>query len=302
MTPPPLVSVVMPSMNQAGFIEASIRSVLDQDYHRTEVVVADGGSTDGTLATLDRLSAKYSGLRWSSRVDSGPASAINRAISSARGSIIGWLNSDDLYTAGAVKRAVQAFSDAPSQLMVYGWGEHIDENGSFIESYPTSRPPVTIEQFSKGCFICQPTVFFKAVVPTLLGPLDESLKASFDFDYWMRAFAAFGERIGFVDAGQARSRLHESCITQTQRGTVALEGLRVTAAHLGHADPHWIITYLEQSSASTAGSGGTLPQSEVDKILSKAAEILAPHIIKDLQSSLSRKIIYDSAVNSCDAF
>ena len=90
-----LVSVVMPSFNQAEFIEESVRSVFDQTYGNVELIIFDGQSTDATCDKLEELQREYHRLTWVSEPDDGPADAINKAFSSARGEIIGWLNSDD---------------------------------------------------------------------------------------------------------------------------------------------------------------------------------------------------------------
>jgi hypothetical protein len=84
----------------------------------------------------------------------------------------------------------------------------------------------------------------------LLGKLDTSLKTAFDFDYWLRAFHAFPDRIGFIEAVQAQSRLHEACITQKMRRTVALEGARLAQKHLGRAPLHWILTHMNEAQQS----------------------------------------------------
>ncbi len=242
----PLVSVVMPSFDQRRFIGASIDSVLGQDYGHVELIVADGGSTDGTVDYLAERSAADDRLRWLSERDSGPAEAINRALARARGTLIGWLNSDDLYAPGAVARAVAAFAARPDWIMVYGQGQHVDVEAAFLDTYPTRRPTGPIGRFAEGCFICQPTVFFKKSMHVLLGDLDEDLKAAFDFEYWLRAFRAFPERIGFIDEVQAMSRLHDDCITLRMRRRVAVEGVKVVARHLGKAPVHWITTYAEE--------------------------------------------------------
>jgi glycosyltransferase involved in cell wall biosynthesis len=262
----PLVSIVMPSLNQAAFIPAAVESVLSQSHSQIELIVADGGSTDGTQAWLAQRQAQDARLHWFSEPDAGPADALNKALRQAKGTLIGWLNSDDLYTPGAVQRAVQALLDNPEWLMAYGHAEHIDAGGAVLGPCPTLAPPMPCRadfslsgqlkptlQFAQGCFICQPTVFFRRTMWVLLGPLDQSLKTAFDFDYWLRAFARFSGRIGFVDAVQAQSRLHADCITLRLRRTVALEGMQVLARHLGYAPKEWLLTYVNELLALPPG-------------------------------------------------
>lgn len=246
----------MPSLNQADFIEAAIDSVLTQDYPAIELIIADGGSSDATLDILKAKAGKFTNLRWTSESDTGPANAINRALRQVRGELVGWLNSDDLFTLGAIKRAVSAFSARPDWIMAYGQGEHIDETGKSIGQYPTKHPSVGLEGFRDGCFICQPTMFFKATLPVLIGYLDETQQTSFDFEYWMRCFSKFPERIGFIDRIQAKSRLHDQCITQNNRRLVAVEGVKLIHQYLGCGDIHWLVTYLEEVKPEFDAQGG----------------------------------------------
>jgi cellulose synthase/poly-beta-1,6-N-acetylglucosamine synthase-like glycosyltransferase len=252
----PLVSIVMPSLNQVAFLPAAVHSVLSQSYSHLELVVVDGGSSDGTQAWLAKKQAQDARLRWVSEPDSGPADALNKALRLSRGTYMGWLNSDDVYTPGAVQRALEALLSHPAWLMVYGHGEHTDEAGRVLAPYPTLVPPAGLAEFAQGCFICQPTVFFRRSMPLLLGPLDASLKTAFDFDYWLRAFSAFPQRVGFVDAMQAQSRLHAGCITLRLRRTVMLEGMQLLARHLGHAPKAWFLTYVNQLLAMPAHERG----------------------------------------------
>jgi glycosyltransferase involved in cell wall biosynthesis len=245
-----LVSVLMPSFNQRRFIAAAVESVLAQGHPQVELVVADGGSSDGTVEWLAERSRFEPRLRWEAAPDSGPAQAVNRAMARARGTVIGWLNSDDVYAAGAIERAVDALLQSPEWLMVYGHGMHIDATGAVIGAYPTRTPAAAIGAFAEGCFICQPTVFFRRTMPLLVGPLDESLQTAFDFDWWLRAFARVPGRIGFVDAVQAHSRLHPDTLTSTRRRTVAVEGMKVLARHLGSAPRHWIETWANEDAAA----------------------------------------------------
>jgi len=240
----PLVSIVMPSLNQAEFIPQAVASVLEQSWRNLELIVADGGSTDGSLQWLRERQASDGRLRVYSGPDTGPAQALNQALQRARGTVIGWLNSDDVYLPGAVDRAVQAFRQHPEWLMVYGHGQHIDAGGKVIELYPSKPADTPAAEFEFGCFICQPSVFFQRSLYVLLGRLDECLKTAFDFDYWLRAFTRVPERIGFIDALQARSRLHAECITLRLRSRATAEGMLCIKRHLGVVAPHWAAAYL----------------------------------------------------------
>lgn len=243
----PQVSVVMPTLNQRRFLPEAVDSVLSQQGVQVELIVADGGSTDGTLQWLAQRARTDERVRWHSQPDSGPAQAVNRALQQARGTLIGWLNSDDRYANGALQRAAEALHARPDALMVYGHARHIDEEGHDLGPYPTLPPPSPAATFADGCFICQPTVVMRRTFALLNGPLDESLHTAFDLDWWLRAFTRFPQRIGFVDALQADSRLHAGSITLRQRRAVALEAMQLLHRHLGHAPNHWVKTWVVEA-------------------------------------------------------
>ncbi|MCK4493382.1 MAG: glycosyltransferase, partial [Methylococcales bacterium] len=79
----------MPSLNQVAFIEQAIDSVLNQSYQYIELIIADGGSNDGTIPLLIKKQKKDSRIKWCSEVDTGPANAINKALLKTRGTLIG---------------------------------------------------------------------------------------------------------------------------------------------------------------------------------------------------------------------
>ena len=278
----PLVSIAMPSFNQAQYIEAAIDSVFSQSYTNVELIISDGGSTDQTPEILACIAADNPRLRWVSEPDDGPADAILKSFSKARGEIIGWLNSDDLYADDAISSMVSGFQNHPDWLMCYGRGEHVDEAGQPIALYPTQTPDVGLRGFEGGSFICQPTVFLKASALVLLGELDRSLKTAFDYDYWIRAFRAFPERIGFLEQTIAKSRLHADCITKTMRATVALEGLALSQRHLGKAQPHWAATFLEELEKELRDDRNSLAR-EASSFLDQAAAYLTPSDLQQMR-------------------
>ncbi|HLC03022.1 MAG TPA: glycosyltransferase family 2 protein, partial [Anaerolineales bacterium] len=130
----PLVSIVTPSFNQAPYLEATIRSVLDQDYPRIEYIVIDGASSDGSPDLIESFAPQLAS--WVSERDLGQTDAINKGFSRARGEIFAWLNSDDTYLPGAVSEAV-AYLTAHREIgMVYGQAYYVNGAGETMARYP----------------------------------------------------------------------------------------------------------------------------------------------------------------------
>lgn len=180
---PYLVSVVTPSFNQGRFIEETLLSVKKQDYPNIEHIVVDGGSTDETLDILKRYEGTYN-LRWISEPDEGHADAVNKGFRMARGEIIGWLNSDDVYfDRGTISAVVEAFEKHPEADIIYGDCAYIWEDGTIlrVQCVPNFR----YSRLLRGCFLEQPAVFFRRhVVENHL--LDKRLKVAIDYEYWLR--------------------------------------------------------------------------------------------------------------------
>src|ERR1700693_3648321 len=133
----PLVTIVTPSYNQGQFIRTTIESVLSQDYPHIEYIIMDGGSKDETAAMVKEYGSR---LTWISEKDRGQSHAINKGFRMARGSIISWLNSDDLILPGAVRKAVDGFRQNPEAGAVYGEGYLIDREGKTTGRFPCTEP------------------------------------------------------------------------------------------------------------------------------------------------------------------
>ena len=239
------ISVLMPCLNPGVFLLEAVDSVM-ADPAVLELIVADGGSTDGSMQLLQQRAAVDQRLRLVCEPDSGPPDALNRAFALARGTVIGWLNADDRYLEGAPSRAVEALDQHPDWLLVYGEGHHIDANGCVLDLYPTRLPDVGLDGFRDYCFLCQPTAFWRRSLGVMLGPFDVSLKTCFDFDYWIRAFSAFPGRIGHLPVLQAQTRRHEATISATQLPRAVMESTLLQARLFPEARPHMVQAYLHQ--------------------------------------------------------
>ncbi len=179
----PCVSVVTPSYNQAQFLEETILSVLDQDYPNIEYIVIDGGSTDGSADIIKKFERRLA--YWISEPDRGQSHAINKGWQHARGDIVAYLNSDDLYTPGAITIAVQGLLSNPDSCMVYSDAVVIDERSNAIgaaKGHPFDVGRVMTTQVK----IPQPTMFVRRSALDTVGLLDERLHLCMDFDLWIR--------------------------------------------------------------------------------------------------------------------
>lgn len=240
------VSIIIPSLNQGGTIEAAIRSILDQGIDSLEIIVADGGSTDGTLPILERLFLEVgSRIAWISEKDHGPAHAINKAIAMSKGSIVAWLNADDQYADSAIGYAIRYFASHPDCLMLYGRAQHFEEAGNVLDDFPTLPADTPISAFRDTCFISQPAVFLRRAVFGHVGHLDETLSAAYALDFWLRIFKDYQHRVGYLPTVLAYSRRNAIAGSVARHRGVALESTKALGTHLGSASPAWLLAYFD---------------------------------------------------------
>lgn len=230
----PMVTVVTPSLNQGRFIEATIQSVLAQDYEPVEHLIFDAGSTDETHSIL----ARYEGrIRTVIAADDGQADAINRGFRAAAGTIVTWLNSDDVFEPGAIRTAVEYLEAHPRCAMVYGKGHHIDAEGHFLDPYPTA-PPSELEMF---CVVCQPASFLRLDAIETVGYLDPHLRYCMDYDLWLRLREQF--EIAYIPVDLARSRLHPDAKSVSQQLDFMREIIGMTVRRIGRTPLVYLYGY-----------------------------------------------------------
>jgi hypothetical protein len=247
LPPQPLVTIVTPSLNQGQFIEATIRSVLDQDYPAIEYIVMDGGSTDGTVEVLRRYEDR---LEWTSAPDGGQAEAINRGWRRGRGDILAWLNADDIYLSGAVGAAVASLRASSHAAGVYGNCDYIDEHGQLIGAHPTTPFDYTAMLRTARTPIPQPATFLRRVAVEAVGYLDENLTMLLDFDLWLRmgAIAPFV----YLPRPLAGFREHSASKTVAHQARAAPETLAIYGRLFGQPDLPPSIKSLEKEATSSA--------------------------------------------------
>jgi glycosyltransferase involved in cell wall biosynthesis len=205
------VSVVMPSFNQAAYLETAIRSVLDQECPGgLELLVYDGGSTDGSVEILRRYQSRLA--FWRSGPDGGQAAAIREGLSLAKGDILCWLNSDDLLEPGSLAQVVKAFEQHPEADIVYGDLLYVESDGR-----PAFECSVLLEKGILtwlGPSVNQPSTFWRRELYERVGGVDPSFRYAMDFDLFVRMIEA-GARPLQLKRRLARFRLHPQQKTQT---------------------------------------------------------------------------------------
>lgn len=224
----PKISIVTPSFNQAGFLEETIRSVLLQGYSNLEYIIIDGGSSDGSVDIIRKYENDLA--YWVSEKDRGAADAIGKGFRKATGSIVGWLNSDDVYRPNTLQNVAAAFQSNQAVDVVYGNTHWIDVNGNVLaekRQTPFSRSAY----FYGGADLQQPATFWTRELYEKVGGLDPSFRAAFDTDLFFRFFQT-GARFHHVPEFLAAFRLHSDQISDVLLETCRREVETLRARHL----------------------------------------------------------------------
>jgi GT2 family glycosyltransferase len=235
----PEIAVVVPSLNQAPFLAAAVRSVASQRGVSVRLALLDGGSTDDTPRIVAALRLTLDLYR------SGPDGGQTRAINAGMRELlarhtgveyVAWLNSDDVLFEDGLRVMATRLDSRPWLVAVAGRGAAIDERGGVTGEIATA--PFSPAVFARRCTICQPATLVRRSAWERVGGLDERLEMCFDYDLWWR-LAALGE-IGYCgERLVAGSRDHAETKTRTRRAQYFREAMTVVARHTGSVPWHW---------------------------------------------------------------
>jgi len=216
-----LVSVITPSFNQARYLEATIQSVLSQDYARIEYILIDGASTDGSAEIIRKYGDRFA--YWVSEKDRGQAEAINKGLSRATGEIVAWLNSDDYYLPNTISAAVKCFEGNHNVVLVYGDMLAVDEQGHTINLLKYKQ--LSLEDLLCFQIIGQPSVFFRRDALEKAGLLDITLHFLLDHHLWIRI--ARQGKILHIPQTWSAARYHPEAKNRAKAAEFGREAFRI---------------------------------------------------------------------------
>ena len=184
----PKISVVIPSFNQARFIQNTLLSVINQKYPALELIVIDGGSTDGSVDIIKKYDQYIS--YWVSEPDGGQTNGLIKGFKRATGEILCWLNSDDLHTPNTLREVADCFRKHPNVDAIFGDSIWIDERGTPLRvqrEIPFNR---FIWMYTYN-YIPGMSMFWRKHLYQKSGGLNPEYNLAMDADLWIR-FADMG--------------------------------------------------------------------------------------------------------------
>jgi glycosyltransferase involved in cell wall biosynthesis len=197
-----MVSVIIPTYERRDYIGDAVASVLAQTFDDLEVIVVDDGSTDGT-SELFRAHAD-SRVRFVSKEHSGIASTRNRGIVEARGTMLAFLDSDDIWVPEKLEKQLPLLRGSVG--FVYARYRSV-RDGQVLRSKPVGGPSGRIFMALLGrIFVQTSTAIVTREAVEGVGLFDESLSYADEYDYFLRLAHAY--EAGFVDEDLVIYRIH----------------------------------------------------------------------------------------------
>ena len=210
-TPPSiLISIITVCKNSERFLADTITSVIHQTYPNIQYIIADGGSTDGTV----ELIRKYSGAidTWFSQPDNGMYDAINKALARAKGDYLLILNSDDLLAEPTtIEKVVYQMG---TRRLDYYYGNLIkfkEGKNKKVRMFPVTFTGLLMS--THGTFVPHPCFFISRQIHQQLGGYDESLLYASDYDYILRALQLPNAKGKHINVYVSKFRIHGNSIT-----------------------------------------------------------------------------------------
>ncbi len=225
----PLVTIVVPSYQQAPYLRYTLQSLVNQQNLQPgelEIIVMDGGSTDGSVEIIQSFEKHLE--YWESERDRGQTHALRKGFARARGEILGWLCSDDLLEPTAIRTVINLFRSHSELQFLYGDTYWIDTTGAIVKWRKEIAFNWFIWKYDHN-YIPQPSAFWKRELYEQSGGLDESFDLAMDADLWAR-FATVAPPRHFRIA-LSRMRMYPQQKTQRLYGRLRTELRQISSRY-----------------------------------------------------------------------
>jgi glycosyltransferase involved in cell wall biosynthesis len=217
-----VLSIITPVYNGEEHIEKCIKNVLNQDCHLLDHCIIDGGSTDRTVGIIRNYANRYPHIRWISEKDQGQSDAMNKGVSMAKGSVLGFLNVDDDYGSGVLNKVIDMFAKFSEPTILVGNCSVWDEGGELF--YVNKPKNMSFYQLLLG-FDINPfpvnssAYFYHKVIHDLIGMYDVKNHFAMDLDVILRILKS--SKVQYVDENFGNFRLNKNSKTYLQRAQSA---------------------------------------------------------------------------------
>src|SRR5438067_1586433 len=187
MTIPGTVSVIVPCFNAARYVDEALRSIRSQTYPEIDIIAVNDGSTDDTQRLLEEHARSDSRVRIFSQPNRGLSAARNTGLKNVRGEFVSFLDADDVILPEKLEKQVRYLLDNPAIDLVYSdyfdGDSRLDLTGLVVIRIPGKN---LLDAYAvRNCFACMVPLVRRTMIDKV-GEFDESLRASEDWDYWIR--------------------------------------------------------------------------------------------------------------------
>ncbi|MCX7875603.1 MAG: glycosyltransferase [Melioribacteraceae bacterium] len=208
----PLVSVVVPSYNQAEWLPKTLDSIIEQTYPLWEAIVVDDGSTDNTWEVIQQYSQKDNRIKGFHKENEGISSALNYGIDKANGNYFCWLSSDDLFNPQKLELQIKTYKNLDESYgLVFGAFDLIDANDNVkeLESKKPFYDGLEFPQQLKYDMVDGCTVMIPLTIMRELGGFNTQYKHAQDTEFWFR-LAAKGYKFFYIKEKITKRRIHQN--------------------------------------------------------------------------------------------
>jgi glycosyltransferase involved in cell wall biosynthesis/SAM-dependent methyltransferase len=235
------VTVLMPVYNAGPYVAEAIESILQQTHRDFEFLIVDDGSTDDSLAILDRFAAQDSRIHLVKLAHQGVAAALNHGLATAHGAIVVRMDADDVSRPERIAHQLAYLADNPDVAVVGTAIRGIDANG---QPFTVTRYPTTPSEIEAGLqqgysTLAHPAVAFRRDIVQAAGGYRTAFNHAEDLDLWLRISER--HRIANLPDLLVDLRSHGENVSRSRRREQALAGhlakLAARERRAGRPDP-----------------------------------------------------------------